>query len=103
MRGLVLSFRTILPVGTVATLHDWLARAAATDILPLQRFVRTLQQDLGAVEGAVTQPWSNGPVEGHINRLKTCGARCTGAPESSSYGHGCCRFRPSPSGNHGDG
>jgi transposase len=26
---------------------------------------------LGAVEGAVTEPWSNGPVEGHINRLKT--------------------------------
>jgi hypothetical protein len=71
MRRLVLSFRTILRVGTVATLHDWMARAAATDILPLQRFVRTLQQDLGAVEGAVTQPWSNGPVEGHINRLKT--------------------------------
>ncbi len=71
MRRLVLSFRTILRVGTVATLHDWLARAAATNILPLQRFVRTLQQDLGAVEGAVTEPWSNGPVEGHINRLKT--------------------------------
>jgi transposase len=33
--------------------------------------VRTLRQDLGAVEGAVTEPWSNGPVEGHINRLKT--------------------------------
>jgi hypothetical protein len=28
-------------------------------------------QDLGAVEGAVTEPWSNGPVECHINRLKT--------------------------------
>ncbi|MGA8437641.1 MAG: transposase [Candidatus Sulfotelmatobacter sp.] len=37
----------------------------------LTRFVRTSQQDLGAVEAAVTEPWSNGPVEGHINRLKT--------------------------------
>jgi transposase len=36
-----------------------------------QRFVKTLRYDLEAVEGAVTQPWSNGPVEGHINRLKT--------------------------------
>jgi transposase len=34
-------------------------------------FVRKLRQDLGAVEGAVTERWSNGPVEGHINRLKT--------------------------------
>jgi transposase len=29
------------------------------------------EYDLEAVEGAVTEPWSNGPVEGHINRLKT--------------------------------
>jgi hypothetical protein len=70
MRRLVLSFRTILRVGKVATLHRWLVRAHATDIHALQRFVRTVRHDLGAVEGAVTEPWSNGPVEGHINRLK---------------------------------
>ena len=58
-------------MGKVATLHRWLTRAHATNIHALQRFVRTLRQDLGAVEGAVTEPWSNGPVEGHINRLKT--------------------------------
>jgi transposase len=71
MRRLVLSFGTILRVGKVATLHRWLTRAHATNIHPLQRFVRTLRQDLGAVNAAVTEPWSNGPVEGHINRLKT--------------------------------
>jgi hypothetical protein len=71
MRRLVMSFRTILRHGTVATLHHWLTRAQATDIHALQRFVRTLRLDLSAVEGAVTEPWSNGPVEGHINRLKT--------------------------------
>ena len=70
MRRLVLSFRTILRVGKVPTLRCWLVRAEETKIGPLQRFVRTLRQDLGAVEGAVREPWSNGPVEGHINRLK---------------------------------
>jgi transposase len=45
-----------------------MARATATEIDGLQRFVR---QDLRAVEGAVTERWSNGPVQGHINRLKT--------------------------------
>lgn len=30
----------------------------------------TLRRDLGAVEGAVREQWSNGPVEGQINRLK---------------------------------
>jgi len=71
MRNLVLSFRTILRVGKLATPHDWMERAFETGIHPLQRFVRTLKQDIGAVEAAVTERWSNGPVEGHINRLKT--------------------------------
>jgi transposase len=29
-----------------------------------------LRRDLEAVEQAITSRWSNGPVEGHINRLK---------------------------------
>ena len=29
-----------------------------------------LRRDLKAVEQAITSRWSNGPVEGHINRLK---------------------------------
>jgi transposase len=33
-------------------------------------FARTLRRDLHAVEMALTASWSNGPVEGHINRLK---------------------------------
>ena len=70
MRRLMLSFSTILRVGKVATLRRWMTRAHATGIEPLQRFVRKLQQDQRAVEGAVREPWSNGPVEGHINRLK---------------------------------
>ena len=71
MRRLVLSFRTLLRHGHVPTLHRWLERASGTNIHALQRFVRTLRKDLSAVEGAVTESWSNGPVEGHINRLKT--------------------------------
>jgi hypothetical protein len=70
MRRLMLSFSTILRVGKVATLRRWMTRARATGIEPLQRFVRKLQQDQRAVEGAVRERWSNGPVEGHINRLK---------------------------------
>jgi hypothetical protein len=35
--------------------HRWLARAQATNIVALQRFVRTLRCDLGAVEGAVRE------------------------------------------------
>ena len=71
MRELVLSFGAILRVGKLDTLQRWMERAQKTGIHALQRFVRTLKQDLRAVQAAVTEPWSNGPVEGHINRLKT--------------------------------
>src|SRR6266567_2748603 len=70
MRELVLGFRTILRLGKPATLQRWMQRALKTGIDALQRFVRTVKQDLSAMEAAVTEPWSNGPVEGHINRLK---------------------------------
>src|SRR5689334_17467307 len=64
------SFRTLLRVGKRASLHRWMKQARKTGIHSLVRFVRTLKQDLAAVEAAVSTRWSNGPVEGHINRLK---------------------------------
>jgi transposase len=71
MRSLVMSFRTILRTGKIKTLHAWMKKADASGIYRMQRFVRALKQDQSAVEAAVEQGWSNGPVEGHINRLKT--------------------------------
>jgi len=70
MRKLVLGFRAILRGGKVTTLHRWMGQARKTGIHSLVRFVRTLKQDLSAVEAAVSEPWSNGPVEGQLNRLK---------------------------------
>lgn len=49
------------------SLGAWLA---AADRSPLRRFARGLFSDLRAVRAAMTLPWSNGPTEGHINRLK---------------------------------
>jgi transposase len=37
---------------------------------PLRHFVAQLQHDEPAVRAALTLPWSTGPVEGHIHRLK---------------------------------
>jgi transposase len=54
-----------------AQLDPWLARAAVSPLLPLQRFAKGLRDDYDAVKAGVTLPWSSGPVEGHINRLKT--------------------------------
>lgn len=37
---------------------------------PLSNFARHLCRDEAAVLAALQQPWSNGPVEGHVHRLK---------------------------------
>jgi transposase len=51
-------------------LEAWIADALTSGIEALARFAHGLQGDLAAVKAGLTLPWSNGPVEGHINRLK---------------------------------
>jgi transposase len=36
----------------------------------LARFAEGLQEDRAAITAGLTLPWSNGPVEGQVNRLK---------------------------------
>jgi transposase len=70
LRQLALGFRTILLRGTPASLRDWMHRARQSGMAALKRFVKNLERDFPAVSAAVTTDWSNGPIEGHINRLK---------------------------------
>ena len=51
-------------------LDGWLVRATTSTLTALQRFAQGLRDDYAAVKAGVTLRWSNGPVEGHINRLK---------------------------------
>jgi transposase len=51
-------------------LEPWLERAASSLSEAFQRFAKRLREDYDSVKAGVTLPWSNGPVEGHINRLK---------------------------------
>jgi transposase len=51
-------------------LDPWLARAATSALAPFRRFAKGLREDYAAVKAGVTRPWSQGPIEGHINRLK---------------------------------
>jgi transposase len=52
------------------TLADWLLKASACGIPELVRFASGLADDAAAVSAALTEAWSNGPVEGQVNRLK---------------------------------
>jgi transposase len=48
----------------------WLAQAKASTVTALARFANSLESDFDAVTAALSLPWSNGPVEGYINKLK---------------------------------
>ena len=50
--------------------EGWLTRATTSGISELDRFARGLTDDRAAVEAGLSLEWSNGQVEGHINRLK---------------------------------
>jgi transposase len=53
-----------------AWLAPGLTRAAESTLPPFRRFAKGLRADLAPIHAAVTLPWSQGPIEGHINRLK---------------------------------
>lgn len=51
-------------------LDAWLEAVQASHLKAFQSFVAGVQQDKDAVLAGLTLPWSNGPLEGNVNRLK---------------------------------
>ena len=51
-------------------LDSWLQKVEASHLQALHTFVTGVQQDKDAVLAGLTLPWSNGPLEGNVNRLK---------------------------------
>jgi transposase len=52
-------------------LDPWLAKADLCRSIELRNFARVLRRDYAAVANAFDSIWSNGQVEGQVNRLKT--------------------------------
>ncbi len=48
----------------------WLKEALSSGVTELRRFANGIRLDRAAVEAALTLPYSNGQVEGQVNRLK---------------------------------
>jgi transposase len=71
MRQLAMRFRGIMRSGDLDKLTLWINDGRHCGLHAMQRFARSLQQDIEAVRNAMTEPWSNGQAEGQINRLKT--------------------------------
>jgi transposase len=64
------------------TLSDWLVRGEAC-LNPKRRwFAEGIRRDEAAVLAAVTQPWSHGPVESHVNRQQAVKRQMYGRPGS---------------------
>jgi transposase len=68
--SLALAFATMLRTRAFSQLASWIQQVQASPFVSLKSFVAGIRRDYAAVEAALTLAWSNGRVEGHVNRLK---------------------------------
>lgn len=71
LNELVGSFRELFREKETDKLAEWMERHKRCDFPFIQSFIEGVRQDLSAVELSIKEPWSNGPMEGQVNRLKT--------------------------------
>jgi transposase len=64
------SFREMIEDRQSDKLEKWLQKAESSEIEEFERFADSLRVDYAAVKAALTYSWSNGQVEGQVNRLK---------------------------------
>jgi transposase len=72
VRKLVKKFKAMLKTGE-GQVQEWIKSIEdSRDKLPgLKTFARGLKRDMKAVQNGIQLKWSNGPVEGHVNRIKS--------------------------------
>lgn len=64
-------FRDMMENKQGRLLNKWIQEVEQSSISELKGFAKGLLNDYHAVENALSLPWSNGQVEGQINKLKT--------------------------------
>ena len=67
---LLASFHSLISERASTRLDSWLEQCEHSGIGEFVRFAQGLRRDDAAVRTALRYPWSQGPVEGQINRLK---------------------------------
>jgi transposase len=68
--GLAQAFMCMIREHTGHQLETWLSLVEKSMLPELKSFAKGIQQDKAAVFAGLTLPWNNGPLEGHVNRLK---------------------------------
>ncbi|MCE7030952.1 ISL3 family transposase [Jiella avicenniae] len=66
-RALIDRFHVMIRSRSVGHLPIWICDAEAS---LLASFARGIRRDVSAVQGSITEPWSNGQTEGQVNKLK---------------------------------
>lgn len=64
------SFVAMVRNRTATAFDAWLERAESSSLKIFTNFAASLRRDYAAVKAALTYHWSNGQVEGQVNRLK---------------------------------
>jgi transposase len=82
---LLQQFRQLVTDRSVAALEHWLTEAEASKLAPFVSLATGLRDDRAAVEAALTLPWSNGPTEGVVPRIKLVKRQGYGVPSWTSY------------------
>lgn len=67
---LILEFTTMLRERKGERFDAWLEKVEQQGISELRSFAQSLKKDYQAVKAGLTLAWSQGPVEGHVHRLK---------------------------------
>ena len=70
LRQLALKFMRIVRNGLSEQWPSWLESCCVSTVKELKNFAIGLKKDGAAVYQAIQQSWSNGPTEGHVNKLK---------------------------------
>jgi transposase len=63
-------FRDLLEDRDLCALREWLGDAERSNLPTFMGFANGLKDDWDAVEAALLLPWSNGQLEGQVNRVK---------------------------------
>lgn len=71
VHALVQSFLDMLRERKGQHLRTWMEEANQSDIAELKSFVAGIERDYDAVKAGLTLVWSQGPVEGAVNKIKT--------------------------------
>ncbi|HLY28196.1 MAG TPA: transposase, partial [Aggregatilineales bacterium] len=63
-------FAQIVREGLLHSFGEWLQQSLHSTLREIRSFARGILRDYDAVRAAIALPYSNGMVEGHVNRIK---------------------------------